>query len=118
MPDQPASHFIHGADEIYPSFPHTDLSSPLFYISPRGNKQSIFRARWAQPQGIWHAGYNAVCHVGWAVTKIIPLLPGPSSVPLQRAKPTLGNPLKCLFGPVAGALHHTDMTRKGKQHLC
>lgn len=48
------------------------------------------------------------------MTKIIPLPPGPSIVPLQRAEPTLGNPLKCLFGPVAGDLHLTDMMRKGK----
>lgn len=75
---------------------------------------SILRAQGAWPQGIWHTGYDVLCHVGWAVTKIIPLPPGPSIVPLQRAEPTLGSPLKCLFGPVAGDLHLTDMMRKGK----
>lgn len=69
-------------------------------------------------EGIWQAGYCVLCLVGWAVTKVIPLPPGPSIVPLQRAEPTLGNPLKCLFGPVAGDLHLTDMMRKGKRLLC
>lgn len=59
-----------------------------------------------------------LCHAGWAVTKIIPLPPGRSIVPLQRAEPTLGNPLKCLFGPVAGDPHLTDTMRKGKRHPC
>lgn len=96
----------------------TALPSPLFYISPHVNEWSIFKARWAQPQGIWHTGSNLDCCFAWAVTKTIPLPPGPSIVPLQQAKTTLGNPLKCLFGPVAGALHLTDMMRKGKWHRC
>lgn len=103
---------------IFHSHPLICSSHPSFYISPWLNKWSIFRLHWAWPQGTWYSGYDVVCLLGWAVTKIIPLPSGPSIVPLHQAKPTLGNPLKCLFGPVDGALHLTDMMRKGKRHLC
>lgn len=99
------------------------LHSPTLVSHPHYFTSHLKLARGPSSE---HAGHGhrgsgmlyVLCHVGRAVTKIIPLPPGPSIVPLQQAEPTLGNPLKCLFGPVAGDPHLTDMMRKGKRHLC
>lgn len=102
--------FYQGGKQNLSFIPSANLPFSLLYISAQ-----VYQII---PPGHSHSrsGCNLVCCTGWAVTKTITLPLGPSIAPLQQAKPTLGNPLKCLFGPVAGALHLTDTMRKGKWH--